>query len=158
MSNNIVLNTVDTNTGSTYDIAYGSLSNNCTWKTDNYTDAVQAIDSSYYQYKTYARIDFTDIVDVLTEAELRNVIDLYKSRVNKDTFSSFIRTVVAGNHFSEDFLLEYLEDLDKGCIMNRHSRDINSGEYKTVALYLNPSYSEFGVTKIPEDRSCIANY
>ena len=91
--------------------------------------------STYDLYST--GFDLCSALYVLTEDEIMAFVYPCSLRMDKENFKTLIKYVVRFQHFSEKFLIQYLDYLDKETIMAQHKREIISGEYSTVSLYLN---------------------
>ena len=94
--------------------------------------------SSYYDYSDEHSYAFVStFFSSLTEEEIRDLLVKYRERETESNFKRILRKAVMSYHFSESFLLEYADLLDKDCVYIMHSREIKSGEYSTLkALYM----------------------
>jgi hypothetical protein len=79
---------------------------------------------------------------MLEEEELSS---LFKTLLSKEGFpdrylkcvTGEIQRVVRSRHFSEEFILEFLEYLSADDVLAAHSFEIMSGKYSSVRLYLD---------------------
>lgn len=145
-------NYIATNTASalsTGDIVYNTLDNTIGVYKD-YTDSILNIDtngittaaSNYYSnvssYTTtcysYDTIPVSTIFSVLTEEETKTLLEIIHSRLDSGEFRKILKNVVQNSVFSEEFLLEYAEYLDKDVVMIHHGRLIKSGQYPALAV------------------------
>lgn len=94
--------------------------------------------SSYYDYSDNHAHDFVStFFSSLTEEEIRDLLVKYRERETESNFKRILRKAVTSYHFSESFLLEYADLLDRESVYMMHSREIKSGEYSTLkALYM----------------------
>ena len=94
--------------------------------------------ASYYDYSDEHSYAFVStFFSSLTEEEIRELLVKYRERETESNFKRIVRKAVMTYHFSESFLLEYADLLDKDTVCIMHSREIKSGEYSTLkALYM----------------------
>ena len=94
--------------------------------------------ASYYDYNDEHSYAFVStFFSSLTEEEIRELLVKYRERETESNFKRIVRKAVMTYHFSESFLLEYADLLDKDTVCIMHSREIKSGEYSTLkALYM----------------------
>ena len=86
------------------------------------------LDSGNFLIRTY-----------LKEDELDSLLTTIKDRITEEndieSFRDLIRNLVYERHFSEEFLLKYIDYLTKQIVLIRHASEIKTGEYSQVALY-----------------------
>lgn len=138
------LSTVDASTLSDGDIVYNqsnntiAISSSGTLNTiSDLTGYVTTNASTLGYYDTYpyysSTIDITDIFSVLTEEEIKGILKILYVRKEKTDFNRILKKIVSNGSFSEDFLMEYIDCLDKDVVFINHKRQIMSGEYPTLA-------------------------
>jgi hypothetical protein len=85
-------------------------------------------DSSWYR----PDYDMRELLLCLKEDELLDVVRKAKDRLDERQFKKQLKMIVYEYHFSEDFLLEFIDFLDKDIVLHQHRRDITSGEYESL--------------------------
>ena len=78
-------------------------------------------------------VDISDVFSVLTEKEIEDILKILYVRMEKTDFKRVLKKIVSNGSFSEDFLMEYIDCLDKDVVFINHKRQIMSGEYSTLA-------------------------
>jgi len=94
----------------------------------------------YISGYTASYSNFVELSTYFTEEEIETFIDKLIERVSSDSedyyqVQQLIRDVVRMNHFSEEFLLKYIQHLAKSDIFVHHRSDIQSGSYKELKLF-----------------------
>lgn len=88
----------------------------------------------YFQIPSIAR----KISKYLKEEELLEMLAKIVKRAetnnDKDTIKSVTSEIIRSRHFSESFLLNFVEYVSRDDIMVHHEDNIMSGEYSTLAL------------------------
>lgn len=139
------LSTVNASTLSDGDIVYDQSNNTISVSNAGTLNTISDI-SSYvttnatsgsYSYNIYPyyndNIDISDIFSVLTEKEIEDILKILYVRMEKADFKRVLKKIVSNGSFSEDFLMEYIDCLDKDVVFINHKRQIMSGEYSTLA-------------------------
>jgi restriction endonuclease Mrr len=75
------------------------------------------------------------LLETLKEDELDEILEKVKSR-SPELFETLIKDFVRNRHFTEPFLLKYVEYLSKDTIHRRHKEHLISGDYPTLSLLL----------------------
>ncbi len=86
------------------------------------------VTNSWYNDTVY----YSDLFDCLTESEISDLMYKAQARLSDSTFKRLIKHIVLSYHFSEKFLLEYAEFIDRDVVMRQHKKDIISGEYQAL--------------------------
>lgn len=99
------------------------------------------ISISDYCYSNSADIVyFQFIIDYLNETEIEDIINkLIERSISGDDnnlLKDVLNKIVSLRHFSEDFLIKFLDKLTVRSLMEQHSANIKSGEYSQIALYI----------------------
>lgn len=76
--------------------------------------------------------DMRDLLLCLKEDELLDIVRKAKDRLDEGQFKKQLKMIVYEYHLSEDFLLEFIDFLDKDTVLHQHRRDITSGEYESL--------------------------
>lgn len=139
------LSTVNASTLSDGDLVYNQSNNTIAVSNAGTLNTISDI-SSYvttnatngsYSYNIYPyyndNVDLTDIFSVLTEEEIKDILEILHVRMEKADFNRVLKKIVSNGSFSEDFLMEYIDCLDKDVVFINHKRQIMSGEYSTLA-------------------------
>lgn len=121
---------------------YSSLSN-CVYITQPaglHSSISIATTTPYVSGYTASYSNFVELSTYFTEEEIEIFIDKLIERVSSDSedyyqVQQIIRDVVRMNHFSEEFLLKYIQHLAKSDIFVHHRSDIQSGSYKELKLF-----------------------
>lgn len=103
---------------------------NITTADSNYYNTISSYTATCYSYDT---IPVSTIFSVLTEEEIKTLLEIIHPRLDSGEFRKILKNVVQNSVFSEEFLLEYAEYLDKDVVMSLHGRLIKSGQYPTLA-------------------------
>ena len=80
------------------------------------------------------------LITYLSEKEIVEILSKVKSRMkdsDKNSYKTLLGRIVSRRHFSEQFLLDNFEDLDKSDILAKHEADIYSGEYTQLGLLIS---------------------
>lgn len=126
----------DSSTGSLFVGASNSSNsayNVCVGTSSNSSYNTIASLSDYVTNSWYNDTDcYSDLFDCLTESEISDLMSKAQTRLSDATFKRLIKQIVLSYHFSEEFLLEYAEFIDKDVVMRQHKKDIISGEYQAL--------------------------
>jgi hypothetical protein len=124
------LGSTATVSGTTY--YYSGLSNG--------TTSINSLDDCVYRYGDVHCSEcetFALMLDHLSEDDIKATLNAAMSRTSDKTLkSTFVKFFVRKTHLSESFLLEYIDYLSKEDIMVQHKREIISGDYSNLLVYM----------------------
>lgn len=121
---------VGTATGS---YSYASGTQSYVWGQSSHAEGINV--TAFGRWRSATEI----MMSYLSEETIDKMFDEILEKLedsDKDSFEMHVKEAVRSQHFSEEFLIKYLEYLDEKTILKNHYEDIKSGKYSTVALYL----------------------
>lgn len=117
-------------TPSTYTSTLGG---NCTITTNpSWMTVGTTVDYGYFKDTTMETLFL-----YLKEEEISEIFNkIVERESDSEKIKSIVSRVVRVRHFSEEFLLEYIQYMDISDITVMHNADIKSGEYPNIALMI----------------------
>lgn len=111
-----------------------TLGGNCTITTNapSWMSVGNSIDYGYFKDTTMENLFL-----YLKEEEISEIFNkIVERESDSEKIKSIVSRVVRVRHFSEEFLLEYIQYMDMNDITVMHNADIKSGEYPNIALII----------------------